>query len=143
MLFDALVKCSPDGNECYLHEITGVRQVWLVLETACFYAYMFATVVYIAGMGISSACRRAPIRSDFKKAIKDFIGYAAINLTWFALNFVLCTMPAFCIFVFPNDGLEIEGNTGSYLSNMYLLWGIHVITFLPKLRIYKINEPKT
>ena len=72
--------------------------------------------------------------------IKDFISYAAINLTWFALNFVLCTMPPLCIYAFQSDERKIEGSTGSYLSIMYLLWAIHVITLLAKPRIYNVIE---
>ena len=73
--------------------------IWLVIETATFYLYMLATVAYIGGMTIIRAFEASNGVSDAKKAMLDFIKYASVNLTWFALNFVLCTMPPVCIFV--------------------------------------------
>ena len=101
---------------------------------------MFATVVYIAGLALVRTCGRTAQISDFKKAVSDFVSYAAINLTWFALNFVLCVMPPICIFVLQRKtgGLTLDGKNGSFEPNMYLIWAIHVITFLPKMRIFKI-----
>jgi len=71
--------------------------VWLIIETACFYLYMIATMIYIFFRQMQSACCDAIQVSDMKKALSDFIYYSANNLTWFAFNFVLCTMPAICI----------------------------------------------
>ena len=82
-----------------------------MIETATFYLYMFATVFYIAGMALIRTFESANVVSDARKAVLDFISYAAINLTWFALNFVLCTMPPLCIFVLQHNtgGLTLEG----------------------------------
>ena len=114
--------------------------IWLVIETATFYLYMTATVVYIGGMTLIRTFESSSGVSDAKKAMLDFIKYAAVNLTWFALNFVLCTMPPVCIYVLQQNtgGLTLEDKDGSFLPNMYLIWAIHVLTFLPKMRIFKI-----
>ena len=120
--------------------IRGSQMIWLVIETATFYLYMSATVAYIGGMTIIRAFEASNGVSDARKAMLDFITYASVNLTWFALNFVLCTMPPVCIFVLQQstNGLILEGKDGSFLPNMYLIWAIHVLTFLPKMRIFKI-----
>ena len=98
VLFEQLVLCPADGSQCSIGIIRGTQMIWLVIETATFYLYMLATVVYIAGMAIVRTFESAGTVSDRKKAVLDFISYAAINLTWFALNFVLCTMPPLCIY---------------------------------------------
>ena len=64
------------SEQCTLMSIQGNVMIWLVIETACFYCYMFATVVYIAGIMIQRSCQRTKQFSDYKKAIKDFISYA-------------------------------------------------------------------
>ena len=123
--------------------IRRTQTVWLAIEVSCFYMYLYATVVYLFGMMMKSTCQKTKHVSDFKKAVLDVISYANINLTWFSLNFVLCAMPPFCIFnleyqvqTHPN---MLAGNTGSYIKIMYLLWATHVITFLPKLRIFRLR----
>ena len=78
---------------------------WLLLETASFYTYIFAAIAYIAWTMTRGVCEKPDPFSDRKKAIQDFIGYADINLTWFAFNFVLCSMPALCIFWLNTESL--------------------------------------
>ena len=99
VLFEELVLCPADGGQCRFGIIRGSQTIWLVIETATFYLYMLATVVYIGGMTIYRSFESSSGVSDRKKAMLDFISYASVNLTWFALNFVLCTMPPLCIFV--------------------------------------------
>ena len=98
MLFNVLISCPGDAKICYALMITGTETIWLAIETMCFYQYLYATVFYIVGMALKSACMPAKQVSDFKKAVLDMINYASINLTWFSLNFVLCTMPLICIY---------------------------------------------
>jgi len=47
-------------------------------------------------------------------------------------------MPALCIFWLQNDELLINKNSGNYLPIIATLWGMHIIAFLTKLRIYKL-----
>lgn len=103
---------------------------------------MFAACVYTMVMMIASACRPASQVSDFKKAVLDHIAYASINLTWFSLNFVLVTVPPLCIFVLERytDLGALEANTASFHPIMCAIWAIHLLTFLVKLRIYKLKD---
>ena len=51
-------------------------------------------------------------------------------------------MPPFCAFIlqpYTNLG-TIEGNYESYRPIMLATWGIHVLTFLVKVRIYETKE---
>lgn len=105
-MFNVLIDCPGDGKICYELLIVGTETIWIVIETFCFYQYLYATVFYIAGMVIKSACMPTKQISDFKKAVLDTVNYANINLTWFSLNFVLCTMPPLCIYI-------LEHQTGS------------------------------
>ena len=140
-MFNVLVSCPGDGKICYELPIVGTETIWIVIETFCFYQYLYATVFYLAGMVIKSACMPTKQISDFKKAVLDTVNYASINLTWFSLNFVLCTMPPLCIYVMEHqtEG-KLNQNTESYIGQMYLLWAVHVITFIPKMRIFKIKR---
>ena len=70
------------------------------------------------------------------KAVTDFIVYANINLTWFAFNFVLVTLPAICIFVYDSDFLVMDDRKESYIGIIYTLWITHMVAFLMKMRIY-------
>lgn len=80
-----------------------------MLETYCFYSYMFATCAYILWrMLVGTWCRKIDEQSDMGKALNDFIEYANINLTWFAFNVVLCMMPPALIFALQNPNLEDE-----------------------------------
>lgn len=79
-------------------------------------------------------------KSDMSKVLQDFISYAAINLTWFAINFVLVTMPPILIWNLDSPELTIEGNTGTYMPIIYTLWGMHVLHFLFQLRIYELSD---
>ena len=101
-----LIDCPGDGKICYELLITGTETIWITIETFCFYSYLYATVAYIAGMVIKSACMPSKQVSDFKKAVLDTVKYANINLTWFSLNFVLVSMPPMCIY-------SLEKQTGN------------------------------
>ena len=70
------------------------------------------------------------------KAVTDFIVYANINLTWFAFNFVLITLPPLCLYAYNFDGLGKFNMRSSYEGIMYTLWIMHMITFAMKARIY-------
>ena len=71
------------------------------------------------------------------KALHDFISYAAINLTWFAFNFVLCVVPPLCIW-FQNPDLHFNSTTNSqsYEIIMYIIWGMNCLHFMFTIRIY-------
>jgi hypothetical protein len=101
----------------------------------CFYSYVLATIVYIMYRMLKGVCAKADRDSDMSKAMHDFIEYAAINLTWFAFNFVLCVLPPLCMLVQSND-LEIKGKTQSYAILLYILWGMNCLHFMFTIRIY-------
>lgn len=136
-LADEIIDAS--GN---VGDIVGVRTLWLLIETFCFYAYMTATAAYIAWMMTRGICEKATPKSDMAKALNDFIGYASINLTWFAFNWVLCLMPPICIYMINGPHLVFSDRTESYLPLMYTMWAMHCIAFLVKLRVYKIDVRK-
>lgn len=46
-LADAIFNCSNDGS-CIIEPFRGNRMCWLMIETVCFYLYVFAAVAYIA-----------------------------------------------------------------------------------------------
>ena len=99
--------------------------------------YVLSACFYIAGrMFISTCFHKANEPSDMNKAVTDFIVYANINLTWFAFNFVLVTLPAICIFFFNSDFLVMDDRQESYLGIIYTLWSMHMVAFLMKARIY-------
>lgn len=78
----------------------GNKELWLMLETSCFYSYMLATCLYILNrMLVGSWCKPADEVSDMSKALNDFIEYANINLTWFAFNIVLICLPPICMLI--------------------------------------------
>lgn len=81
-------------------------------------------------------------KSDMYKALTDFISYANINLTWFALNFVICIMPCLCIYGLGQFGPIREHATGSYTPIMYVLWATHCVSFASQLRIYDVTAQK-
>jgi len=89
---------------------------------------------------MKSACCDSIEVSDMKKALTDFITYSSNNLTWFAFNFVLCTMPIVCIII-DNDSLYTPCGTQSYFPILYTLWGMHVVAFMCQITIYK-KDPK-
>ena len=102
-------------------------------------------MVYTAGVMLASTCRPAKQISDYKKAVLDHLSYAAINLTWFSLNFVLVTMPPICVFLLQ-EHIEMgtmDGETGSHYPIMLVIWLGHMLTFMVKLRIYKIKDKET
>ena len=98
--------------------------------------YVLSAAFYIAWRMIMSTCfEKANEPSDMNKAVTDFIVYANINLTWYAFNFVLISLPPICLYGYNFDGL---GNFDfeSYEGIMYALWFMHLITFAVKPRIY-------
>ena len=112
-----------------------------MIETFCFYAYMLATCLYILWRQcVGSWFKQGDEQSDMVKALNDFIEYAAINLTWFAFNIVLCILPPLCIYFLQNPKLVKDDATGSYSTIMYVLWGMHIIHFVAQMRIYEIKK---
>ena len=111
--------------------------MWLFLETILFYTYMLSTTVFILYRQFSGSF--FPTRqSDIKKIIQDFLHYAAINLSWFNINFVLCVMPlAVLLYINPhydvyyNHEEDDKGLDLSYL--IWALWVCHMIQFLTKI----------
>ena len=96
VLADELVECGYNNGVfgCKWYSIEGNDQVWLIIETACFYLYVLAAVFYIVWRQLAGVCwKKASEKSDMSKALNDFIEYATLNLTWFSFNFVLCMMP--------------------------------------------------
>lgn len=51
-------------------------------------------------------------------------------------------MPVLLIFLLQDSDLVIDGAQGSYAIIMYTLFGVHILAFATKLRIYKIVMPK-
>ena len=76
-----------------------------------------------------------------KKALTDFISYSHINLTWFGINFLLCSMPGFAIWM-SNPALELKDTTKTYLPIVITLLAMHIIAFGAKIFIYSRVEPK-
>ena len=71
--------------------------MWLLIETICFYVYTLACVIYI----MRHQCKgwfRANKISDLKKQTSDFIIYSQENMSWFAINLILCTVPPIVVF---------------------------------------------
>ena len=87
-------------------------------------------------------------KSDIKKLIQDFITYAAINLSWFNINFLLCSMPLIVMLILnpllekhyddlhPED--EEKGIQLKWL--IWILWVCHMIQFVTKVRIYSDDD---
>ena len=47
VLADAVFSCDDNGS-CVVMPLQGNKMVWLLIETCCFYTYVFAAVAYIA-----------------------------------------------------------------------------------------------
>ena len=127
-LISHLMVRSGPNNEYHFEPIKGNRMIWLILETCCFYVYMIAAMVYIAVRQCQSCCRNSIKESDMKKVTTDFILYSSNNLTWFAFNFVLITMPPLC-WLMDAFSLDKPGATQSYLPILLTLRGMHIIAF--------------
>lgn len=89
--------------------------MWIIIETAAFYVYMFAACIFIMKFMAQSAYSNKPI-SDVTKSVKDFLYYAKINLTWYSFNFVLVVIPAGLIWMFDTNhaGISMDDRDGSY-----------------------------
>ena len=85
--------------------------MWLLIETACFYLYVTSAILFVLWRQLISVCARSVEISDMYKSLTDFIVYSAHNLTWFAINFVCCTMPLVCLFLLVGPHNEIAGAT--------------------------------
>jgi len=68
VLADALIDCSA-GGACKILPITGNRLAWLLIETCCFYTYLFAAIAFLAWSMIRGVCEKPDQYSDQKKAI--------------------------------------------------------------------------
>ena len=140
VLVEELVDCS-DPERCTLRGVYGNRMTWLVIETSAFYLYALATVIYIAAHMIKGACETPDPHSDRAKAMSDFIVYTSMNLTWFALNFVLVTMPPLCIFWLNKyDSLVRKRFEGTYAPIMYLTWLTNITILVSKRRVISIKN---
>lgn len=106
-----------------------------MLETACFYLYMLAAMTYIFFRQLQSAGESAEGVSDRLKVLTDFIDYSKQNLTWFSLNYVLCTMPLICILL-ESATKHKTLHTQSYLPIMYVLWAMHAANFFIHSLVY-------
>ena len=140
VLVEELVDCS-DPERCTFRGVYGNRMTWLVIETSAFYLYALATVIYIAAHMIKGACETPDPHSDRAKAMSDFIVYTSMNLTWFALNFVLVTMPPLCIFWLNSyDSLVRKRFDGTYAPIMYLTWLTNITILVSKRRVISIRN---
>ena len=146
VLADEIVTCgyedgSADEYFCKYEPLRGNNQVWLVIETLCFYLYVLAAVAYICWRQLyGSCCKNASAKSDMSKALNDFIEYATLNLTWFSFNFVLVCMPPILLYALDSPDLQISSRTQSYIPIMYTLWAMHLIHFAFQIRIYEISR---
>ena len=121
-----------------MNPIVGNKTTWLVMEMACFYLYVIATVFYIIWQTISNTIYETGDEvSDMYKALTDFISYSTINLTWFAINFVMVIMPLLSIFLLQADNMVNPGAKGSYEPLIWTLWAMHVLAFGLQRRIYE------
>lgn len=91
---DCLELSHDDFAYCYT--LIEGYQLWLIIETLSFYAYMVANCVYIFGWSLYSTAKNQEI-SDLAKQEKDFILYSASYMNWFALSFLICVMPPIMI----------------------------------------------
>ena len=112
-----------------------------MIETACFFLYMFSATVYILIRQLQSAWCDSLQVSDRKKALMDFLSYSHYNLIWFSINFVLCTMPLVALFI-SNENLYLKGKDQSLVPITLTLWGMHTIVFLCQVFIYQKVEHK-
>lgn len=98
-------------------------------------------MAYIVSRTMYSVIAEPPLaKSDMYKALTDFIAYADINLTWFALNFVICTMPAVAIYGLGDFAPIVDDAQGSYIPVMLTMWATHIISFAAQLRIYDVDQ---
>ena len=141
ILAQYVFECNAKGV-CVMNPIVGNRSTWLVMEMACFYLYLIATMFYIIWRALASACFETGGEkgSDMYKALTDFISYSAINLTWFAINFVMVTMPLLSILLLQGDDMVNPEASGSYEPLIWILWGMHMVAFGLQRRIYEPSK---
>lgn len=145
VLVDELIDCSgsgkSEGSQCVMRGVYGNRMTWLVIETSVFYLYVLGSISFMAWHMLSKTCATPDPHSDRTKAITDFIVYSSINLTWFAMNFVLCAMPPLCIFWLNNyDELVRKRYDGSYAIVMYVSWVTNLLVLVCRSRMIKIRN---
>lgn len=122
----------------------SAKFIWIFFETMAFYLYMLSTVGYIAFRQLQSTF--APKEhSDVKKLLTDFIKYAELNLTWFNLNFVLCTIPLLVLLWLAPQyesllDLDVTQKGVKYSTLVWMLWVIHCLQFVTRVQIYKEDE---
>ena len=68
-LADQIFNCNDEDGTCVIESVEGNRMVWLLIETGCFYIYVFAAVAYIAWQMIQNTCETPDRYSDRQKAI--------------------------------------------------------------------------
>ena len=134
-----ILQKNPITGEYEIHPIRGNRMTWLVIVIACFYAYMLSSMTYILIRQIQSACCTSLPATDRNKVLNDFIVYSQTNLTWFALSFVLCSMPVICLLL-VNSSPEFPLKTQSLLPVLYTLWGLHLFNMVVHTFIYSPKD---
>ena len=67
-----------------------------------------------------------------KKQTMDFLTHEELNVTWFAFNFVLCTLPPCLMFLVnhEDEGNNLNGRDSSFRSIMYITWAMHIVQLL-------------
>lgn len=120
------------SNENAIIPLVTAKLMWLLMETIMFYTYMLSScgfILFRQFMGTFYVLQQ----SDIKKLLTDFIQYAAINLTWFNLNFMLVVMPLVMLLLLqPSFGDKFEDShvTESGIHFQWIVWAIwacHVV----------------
>jgi len=135
---------DDETKEYILDHIKGPATVWLRIETWAYYSYFISAIAYIIWMSIYNSIKN-PIVTDINKQTTDFVEYARINMTWFALNFIKIILPIFLLFGMKDSAkMEIESRKDqeiSYKWLMYVCLLFNVVQFLVVSRIF-ITEYK-
>lgn len=113
---------------------------WLLIEVFVFYAYLHATVFFIAGYQIRSWCtKKSNTLTDIKKTETDFIMYSRDSLVWFAYNFVNFVMPLVVLSMSYNRSIlevcpSLMQTCGQFNSDAklfsYILMGLSATQFI-------------
>lgn len=139
----------PDADmHAAIQSIAPLRD-WLLIETFCFYAYLHATVFFIAGHQIKSWCyKKHDTETDIKKTETDFILYSRDSLVWFSYNFLNVFMPIIIVTlatrrstleVCPSSILQCEAFDQNEKTFTYILLGLaasQLLHMILNVRLY-------
>jgi len=142
VLSNEIIVKDPVTNVITFKPIEGNQMIWLVIVTACFYSYMLSNMTYIMIRQCQSACCTSLPTTDRNKVLTDYIVYAQTNLTWFALSFVLCTMPFVCLLL-VNVTYEDTTHQQSFLPIMYTMWAMHVFNMFVHTFLYSPKKKRS